>query len=61
MPSATNCPIELIDRSGASIEGSDKRRFIAVLFPPPVTSPGEQARAAIVLEHRKGGIHDKTK
>jgi len=34
------------------IEGSDKRRFYAVLHQPPVTSPVEAVRAAIVAEHR---------
>jgi hypothetical protein len=34
------------------IEGSDKRRFFAVLHVPPVTSPAEAVRAAIVAEHR---------
>jgi hypothetical protein len=34
------------------IEGSDKRRFFAVLHLPPVTSPVEAVRAAIVAEHR---------
>jgi hypothetical protein len=33
------------------IEGSDKRRFFAVLHLPPVTSPVEAVRAAIVAEH----------
>jgi hypothetical protein len=32
------------------IEGSDKRRFFAVLHLPPVTSPTEAVRAAIVAE-----------
>jgi hypothetical protein len=36
------------------IEGSDKRRFFAVLHLPPVTSPVEAVRAAIVAEQRKG-------
>ena len=36
------------------IEGSDKRRFFAVLHLPPVTSPVEAVRAAIVAEHRQG-------
>jgi hypothetical protein len=36
------------------IEGSDKRRFFAVLHLPPVTSPVEAVRAAIVAEHRGG-------
>jgi hypothetical protein len=35
------------------IEGSDKRRFFAVLHVPPVTSPVEAVRAAIVAESRK--------
>ena len=34
------------------IEGSAKRRFFAVLHIPPVTSPVEAVRAAIVAEHR---------
>src|SRR5258708_18525132 len=34
------------------IEGSDKRRFFAVLHQPPITSPVEAVRAAIVAEHR---------
>ena len=34
------------------IEGSDKRRFFAVLNVPPVTSPLEAVRAAIVAERR---------
>lgn len=34
------------------IEGSDKRRFFAVLHVPPITSPVEAVRAAIVVEHR---------
>jgi hypothetical protein len=34
------------------IEGSDKRRFFAVLHQPPVTSPAEAVRAAIVAEVR---------
>jgi hypothetical protein len=32
------------------IEGSDKRRFLAVLHVPPVTSPVDAVRAAIVAE-----------
>jgi hypothetical protein len=35
------------------IEGSDKRRFFAVLYQPPVTSPVEAVRAAIVAEQRE--------
>jgi hypothetical protein len=34
------------------IEGSDKRRFFAVLHQPPITSPVEAVRAAIVAEQR---------
>jgi hypothetical protein len=37
----------------SSIEGSDKRRFFSVLHLPPVTSPLEAVRAAIVAEHRE--------
>jgi hypothetical protein len=37
------------------IEGSDKRRFFAVLHQPPVTSPAEAVRAAIVAEHKGRG------
>jgi hypothetical protein len=33
-------------------EGSDKRRFFAVLHLPPVTSPIEAVRAAIVAEQK---------
>jgi hypothetical protein len=39
------------------IEESDKRRFFAVLHQPPVTSPVEAVRAAIVAEHQ-GERHD---
>ncbi|MGB6534493.1 MAG: hypothetical protein WBF58_00855 [Xanthobacteraceae bacterium] len=35
------------------IEGSDKRRFFAVLHQGPVTSPVEAVRAAIVAEARE--------
>ena len=34
------------------IEGSDKRRFFAVLHQGPVKSPLDAVRAAIVAEHR---------
>jgi hypothetical protein len=34
------------------IEGSDKRRFFAVLHQGPVTAPVEAVRAAIVAEQR---------
>jgi hypothetical protein len=36
------------------IEGSDKRRFFAVLHQGPVTGPKEAVRAAIVAESREG-------
>ena len=36
------------------IEGSDKRRFFAVLHVPPITSPVDAVRAAIVAEQRDG-------
>jgi hypothetical protein len=38
------------------IEGSDKRRFFAVLHLPPVTSPVEAVRAAIVAEQRNQNV-----
>jgi len=34
------------------IEGSDKRRFFTVLHQPPIVSPVDAVRAAIVAEHR---------
>jgi hypothetical protein len=34
------------------IEGSEKRRFFAVLHVPPVSLPVEAVRAAIVAEQR---------
>ena len=34
------------------IEGSDKQRFFAMLHQPPITSPVEAVRAAIVAEHK---------
>jgi hypothetical protein len=37
------------------IEGSDKRRFFAVLHQPPVDSPRAAVRAAIVAEQRSRG------
>ena len=36
------------------IEGSDKRRFFAVLHEGPVKSPTDAVRAAIVAEQRGG-------
>lgn len=37
------------------IEGSDKRRFFAVLHLGGIRSPEDAVRAAIVAEHRSGG------
>jgi hypothetical protein len=37
------------------IEGSEKRRFFAVLHLPPITSLVNAVRAAIVAEHRDTG------
>lgn len=37
------------------IAGSEKRRFVAVLHMPPITSPVAAVRAAIVQEHKAGG------
>jgi hypothetical protein len=34
------------------VEGDDKRRFFAALHLPPITSPVEAVRAAIVAEHK---------
>jgi hypothetical protein len=34
------------------IEGSDKRRFFAVLHQGPVKSPVDAVRAAIMVEHK---------
>jgi hypothetical protein len=36
------------------IEGSDKRRFFAVLHMGAINSPADAVRAAIVAEHRVG-------
>jgi hypothetical protein len=38
------------------IEGSDKRRFYAVLHVPPVRSAADAVRAAIVEEYRRGKL-----
>lgn len=38
------------------IEGSKKRRIFAVLHQPPITSPVEAVRAAIVQEQKSGGV-----
>ena len=37
----------------AAVEGSDRRRFYAVLHQPPVTSPVAAVRAAVVADYRK--------
>ena len=37
------------------MEGSNKRRFFAVLHQPPITSPVEAARAACVAQHDGDG------
>ena len=37
------------------IEGSNKRRFFAVLHVPPITGPLEAVRAAIVAEQKRDG------
>jgi len=36
------------------IEGSDKRRFFAVVHAGPIRSPLDAVRASIVEEHRRG-------
>jgi hypothetical protein len=41
------------------IEGSDKRRFFAVLHMGAIKSPLEAVRAAIVAEHKAGG-HERS-
>jgi hypothetical protein len=38
------------------VKGSTKRRFLAVLHIPPITSPRDAVRAAIVAVHRSGKI-----
>ena len=38
------------------IEGSTKRRFYAVLHVPPISSPADAVRAAIVEEYRRGKL-----
>lgn len=38
------------------IEGSDKRRFFAVLHMPPVTSPVDAVRAAIAAEQKRTAL-----
>ena len=36
----------------SAIEGSDKRKFYAVLHAPPVTSPLEAVRASIIQDYK---------
>ncbi len=36
------------------VEGSEKRRFVAVLHKPPVISPETAVRAALIKEYRAG-------
>ena len=36
------------------IEGSEKRRFYAVLHVPPISSAADAVRAAIVADYRQG-------
>lgn len=38
------------------IEGSDRRRFYAVLHIPPVASPADAVRAAIVADIKAGRL-----
>lgn len=38
------------------IEDSDRRRFYAVLHVPPITSPADAVRAAIVADYRAGKL-----
>ena len=40
----------------AAIDGSTKRRYYAVLQQPPINSPQDAVRAAIVHEYREGKI-----
>lgn len=48
-PEATRCYAW-----SSPIEGSDKRRFFAVLHQPPIESAQDAVRAAIVAEHKSG-------
>lgn len=38
----------------SQIEGSDRRRFYAVLGVPPINSAADAVRAAIVADHKSG-------
>ncbi len=37
------------------IEGSERRKFYAVLKTPPINSPQDAVRAAIVSDHKQSG------
>ena len=39
------------------IEGSDRRRFYAVLRTPPITTPAEAVRASIISDQGPGKSH----
>lgn len=47
-PKATKCYAW-----SAPVEGSKKRRFYAVLHTPPINSPADAVRAAIVQDYRQ--------
>lgn len=47
-PKATKCYAW-----SSPVEGSQKRRFYAVLHAPPVTSPQDAVRVAIIQEYRQ--------
>jgi hypothetical protein len=49
----TNSIASLRGVMSSPIEGRDKLQFLAAVHLPPVTSPVEAVRAAIVAEHRK--------
>ena len=38
------------------VEGSDRRRFYAVLHAPPVVSPADAVRASIVEDHKRAAM-----
>ena len=47
-PTATTCYAW-----SSPVEGSERRRFYAVLKMPPIASPEDAVRASIVADHRK--------
>jgi hypothetical protein len=51
-PSATVCYAW-----SSSVEGSERRRFYAVLRIPPVVSPADAVRAAIVSDQKSAAQH----